>query len=148
MSVLYEPWHILEAVAKIGPELSQEFYRALAASKDRDARQKAAEHLSVAPPSDRARNAVVLKSLLTDNVLPIRIRAAVGLLLFGDTNGQSVIMEALNSKQEWEQRQTLEQLAWLRNPSQRSFALARIKAIAADRRVYVETRRLASNLLK
>ena len=145
---LLRPRHILEAVAKIGPELSQEFYRALAASKDRDARQEAAEHLSAAPPSDRARNAVVLKSLLTDNVLPIRIRAAVGLLLFGDTNGQNVIVEALNSKQEWEQRQTLEQLARLRNPSQRSFALARIKVIAANRLLHNETRRAASNLLK
>jgi HEAT repeat protein len=145
---LLQPRHILEAVANIGPELSQEFYRALAASKDRDARQEAAEHLSAVPPADRARNAVVLKSLLTDSVLPIRIRAAVGLLLFGDKNGQSVIMEALNSKQEWEQRQTLEQLARLRNPSQRSFALARIKAIAADRLVRVETRQAANNLLK
>ena len=64
---LWQPQDILEAVAKIGPQLSQEFYRALAASQDTDACQEAAEQLSAASPADREKNIVVMKSLLTDS---------------------------------------------------------------------------------
>ena len=129
---LLQPQDILDAVAKIGPQLSQEFYRALAASQDTDARQEAAEQLSAASPADRDKNIVVMKSLLTDSDSGVRVPAAVGLILLDDISGQEVIQEALNSTKEWDRRQTLHQLSRLPHPAQRSFCLPRLREIAKN----------------
>ena len=145
---LLQTRHILEAVAKIGPEWSMPFYRELAASKGTEARQEAAELLAECPPGFRPENAVVLKSLLTDSVLVIRLRAAVGLILFEEPFGQDVILEALNSPNDWEHRQALEQLGRLPRLNQRTFALPRIKAIANDRLAHELTRAAANDLLR
>ena len=142
------PHHVLEAVAKIGPELSQEFYRALASSKDATARGAAAAQLAAAPPADRARNVIILKSLLTDDVTVIRVSAAVGLILLEDNSGESVILDALNAKDSWELRTVLAQLARTTNVNQRRFCRSRIEIIVKDQTVHEETRRAASRLLQ
>ena len=144
---LLQPQDILEAVAKIGPQLSQEFYRALAASQDTDARQEAAEQLSAASPADREKNIVVMKSLLTDSDSGVRVPAAVGLILLDDISGQEVIQEALNSTKEWDRRQTLGQLSRLPHPAQRSFCLPRLREIAKNPLESEYIRLKASDLL-
>lgn len=144
---LLMPRHILEAVGKVGPELSQEFYRALTSSKDASARQTAATQLAAGPPADRDTNVAILKSLLTDNVARIRVIAAVGLLQLNDNSGQSVILDSLNSKNSWQLRNTLSQLARITDPNQLSFCRGRIESIAKDATIREETRREASHLL-
>ena len=144
---LLQPQDILAAVAKIGPELSQEFYRALAASQDTDVRQEAAEQLSAASPADRDKNIVVMKSLFTDSDSGIRVRAAVGLILLEDISGQDVIQDTLNSASEWDRRQALEQLGRLPQPAQRSFCLSRLREIANNPIENDYVRQLASGLL-
>ena len=144
---LLQPQDILDAVAKIGPELSQEFYRALASSKDIDARQEAAEQLAAGSPADREKNLVVMKSLLTDSVSAIRVRAAVGLILLEDRTGQDVIQDALKTTNDWELGQTLEQLGRLPDPAQRSFCVPRLREIAKNSMARERIRRLASDLL-
>lgn len=145
---LLQPQHLLEAVAKIGPELSQEFYRTVAAAKDSFARAEAAVFLAAGSDQDRAKNLVLLKNLLTDADLEVRLRAAVSLILLGELTGRGVVVEALNSKNDWEQRHALRQLLRLMKPDQRAFAKTRIEAIAADLKAHEETRRLATQLLR
>lgn len=145
---LLQPEHLLEAVAKIGPEWSQEFYRMLAAAKDSFARGEAAEFLASGHEQDREKNLVLLKNLLIDTDVAVRLRASVSLILLGDVTGRAVVLEALNSKNEWDQQSALQQLARLTKPDQRAFAKMRIEAIAADLKAHEETRRLASQLLR
>ena len=116
---LLQPQHLLEAVAKIGPEFSQEFYRKVAAAKDSFARAEAAVFLAAGSDQDRAKNLVLLKNLLTDAELEVRLRAAVSLILLGELAGRGVVVEALNSKNDWEQRHALRQLQRLTKPDQR-----------------------------
>ena len=145
---LLQPEHLLDAVAKIGPEWSQEFYRVLAAEKDPFARAEAAEFLAAGSDQDRAKNLVLLKNLLTDAVVEVRLPAAVSLILLEEVAGRRVIAEALNSKNDWDQRLALQQLARLTNPGQRAFAKERIAVIAADENAHEETRRAAERLLR
>ncbi len=145
---LLQPEHLLEAVAKIGPEWSQEFYRMLAAAKDSFARGEAAEFLAAGSDQDREKNLVLLKNLLIDTDVAVRLRAAVSLILLDDVTGRAVVLEALNSKTDWDQQRALQQLARLSKLDQRAFAKTRIEAIAADLKAHEETRRLAAQLLR
>lgn len=138
----------MEAVAKIGPEWSQEFYRMLAAAKDSFARGEAAEFLAAGSDQDREKNLVLLKNLLIDTDVAVRLRAAVSLILLDDVTGRAVVLEALNSKTDWDQQRALQQLARLSKLDQRAFAKTRIEAIAADLKAHEETRRLAAQLLR
>ena len=104
--------------------------------------------LTAGSDQDRAKNLVLLKNLLTDAELEVRLRAAVSLILLGELAGRGVVVEALNSKNDWEQRHALRQLQRLTKPDQRDFAKARIEAIAADLKAHEETRRLAMQLNK
>ena len=143
-----QPQHILEAVAKIGAERSQDFYRALAAEKDPFARGEAAKNLASGVDRDRAQNLPVLKNLLTDSQVSVRLRAAVSLISLEEATDRSVVLEVLNSKNEGEQRRALQQLARLKSPEQRAFAKQRIEALATDRTVHEETCRAARQLLQ
>ncbi len=115
---------ILEAVEQIGPEHSFAFYRALAASSSATARANAAEHLVSDP--DRAEATKLLKGLLTDTEPLVRGHAALSLIQLGDTAGEPVFLELLNSIHDndgdagnidW-----LEQLGTKTNRQQRTFA--------------------------
>lgn len=145
---LLQPEHILEAVAKIGPEWSQEFYRSLAASKDLVARREAADSLVAGTNQDRAKNLVILKNLLADADHEVRLRAAASLIRLNDANGRAVILESLNSTNEWHQQQAMERLARLGNPKLWAFAKKRIEAIAGDEKAQDETRQDAARLLR
>ena len=77
-----------------------------------------------------------------------RLRAAVSSILLGDMTGRGVVLEGLNSKNDWDQQRALQQLERLLKPEQRAFAKTRIEAIAADLNAHNETRRLATQLLR
>ena len=101
---------ILEAVARIGPEASQDFYRKLAAEADRDAREEAARRLGEVPAA-KAQNEPILRTLLADTDQDVRMAAAVSLLVLGETDVRKPI------------------LAWLQGPEKGPILphLARVK---------------------
>jgi HEAT repeat protein len=125
---LFEPRHVLEAVAKIGGDESQSFYRTLAAESDDEFRIEAAVQLASSLPKDRKLNIPVLKSLLTSQSAKVRAAAAASLLILGQEDGRQPILDALASP-EW--GHALEQLQRV-GPGQCSFARKEIKAIADD----------------
>lgn len=141
------PQHILDAVRKIGPEYSQDFYRALASSKDATARATAAKQLVGGLSVDRDRNVAVLKRLLVDDVASVRVVAAVGLIGLQDVSGQAVILDLLNSNDSRQLRRTLAAVATIGDAAQLSFCRDRIEAIANDATLDAFTRRAASGLL-
>ena len=141
---LFEPRHVLEAVAKIGAAESQAFYRTLAAESDNQIRKEAAIQLAVARKEDRELNIPVLKSLLAVDSHEVKVAAAASLLILGQTDGRQPILDALTSDA-W--GHALEQLARV-GPSQRAFAQKEIKAIANDPAKSDEIRDRANNLLR
>jgi len=144
---LLEPRHILEAVSKIGPTASQEFYRALAGEKDAEGRREAAIHLSECNEDDIEKNLIILRNLLADTDNFVRMRAAVSLLILEQEVAQRPILEWLSSPNFWEKRKILEQLARVKESEQLSFARKQIEAIAADKTIDVEIKKLAQRLL-
>jgi HEAT repeat protein/tetratricopeptide (TPR) repeat protein len=144
---LLEPGHILEALRKIGPAVSQEFYRTLAAQDDAEARREAAVHLAEAAPQDAPGNVLVLTNLLADADARVRMRAAVSLLLLGQDRARQPVVEWLDSPNEWERSRTLEQLLRVHDPAQLTFVRTRVEALAADPAVHEDTSRLAQRVL-
>lgn len=145
---LLRPEHILEAVAAIGPEMSQEFYRALAASPDSTNRDEAAEHLSAAAGDDRPKSLAILKNLLKDDAISVRTRAAVSLIQLDDLTGRDVLLEALKSKNSGDKYHAVHQLARLQQRNQLDFAKAQLQAIATDRTLVPGLREFTTNLLR
>ena len=139
---LFQPRHVLEAVAKIGPAESQAFYRLLAAESDNQIRKESAIQLAVARREDRELNIPVLKSLLTVDSPDVRVAAAASLLILGQTDGRQPILDALTSDGWWDALKQLERVS----PSQRAFALKEIQAIANDPAKTDEIRNRANNL--
>jgi HEAT repeat protein len=90
--------HIFEAVSKIGPEFSQDFYRQLAGEKFSDSRIEAAIYLSKGHEIDRERNIPILRTLLAETGFQVRLNAAVSLFLMGE-NGtlQDLLRKDLES---------------------------------------------------
>ena len=120
---LLETRTILEAVAKIGPESSQEFYRALAAESDAEARMEAAARLAEGSPADRPRNLPVLRNLLADSVEQVRISAAGSLLILGETDVRKPLLAWLGAPEPWLRNQIL--LQFERVPDGQLLAFAR-----------------------
>lgn len=145
---LLEPAHILEAVRKIGPAVSQEFYRTLSAEEDAEARREAAMYLAEGGEQDIPKNLVVLENLLADTDVPVRMRASVSLLILGQDVGRQPITEWLDSPNEWEKSQILEQLLRVKRQGQLGFARARIESIAGDPALREGMRKLAQRVLK
>ncbi|MCX7044492.1 MAG: HEAT repeat domain-containing protein [Candidatus Sumerlaeota bacterium] len=130
---LLEPRHILEAVRKIGPGASQEFYRLIAGEKDEEGRREAAERLAEGAPADREKNIPILKGMLTDSSQEIRIRAAVSLLILGDEEaGRPVLLEYLNSDEKYLNFGVITQLTRIKDPASLKPFRARLEAIAAQ----------------
>ena len=145
---LLDPGHILDAVRKIGPAAAQDFYRALAGEKDTRARGEAAVGLAQGAKDDLHKNLVILRNLLGDAEVYVRIRAAVSLLLLGQDDARQPIFDWLKSDREWEVRQTLDQLARAKDRGKLAFARPQIEAIAADPAMSDDVRRLAKGLLE
>ena len=141
---LFEPRHVLEAVAKIGAAESQAFYRTLAAESDNEFRKEAAIQLAEAGPKDRKLNIPVLKSLLTGDSANVRVAAAVSLLMLGQNDGRQPILDALKSDGWGQALQQLERLG----PGQCAFAQKEIKVIANDPTKAEEIRDKANSLLR
>ena len=144
---LLSPEHVLEAVRKIGPVAAQDFYRALAGEKDSRARMEAAERLAEGGPEDREKNLPILRNLLADNDVSVRMTAAVSLLVFRQKLAERPVIEWLDSPTDWERRAILKQLVRIKDPARLSFARARIEACARDQSLHRETHKAARALL-
>lgn len=139
---------ILAAVRKIGPESSQAFYRQLAAERDSEARHEAAARLAESSPGDRPQNLPVLRNLLADEHVPVRIAAAVSLFILGERDVQAAILGWLESSEVWQADETLRQLERVRDGGSLVFARAAIQRLADQpaRRAYGDN--LAQRLLQ
>ena len=145
---LLKPEHILEAIAQIGPERSQPFYRALAANADPETRVEAVQQLAAANAADRPENLTLLKNLLKDEATHVRVAAAVSLILLKDLSGQPVILDALKSRNPGDKYHGVHQLDRLKQPQQLDFAKESLKSIANDRTLVAGLREFTNNLLK
>jgi HEAT repeat protein len=144
---LLNPHDIMEAVRKIGPAASQDFYRNLAGSADGAARCEAAVALADATPADREVNLPILRNLLADTYGPVRMRTAVSLLILGHDVAQRPILEWLSAANEGDKRQMLEQLARVTEGARLTFARQPITRLAADQTLHESIRQIAQSLL-
>ncbi len=144
---LLSPQLILAAVAKIGSDEAQEFYRTLAGEKDMEARREAAIHLAEGGTDSMEENAPILKNLLEDSDWAVRIHAAVSLLVLGETVAKDRILEELTSAPEGRKALILSDLGRVTDVSQLEFAHERIAAIAFDTLLSSRVRSLARSLL-
>lgn len=141
---LLTPEFILEAVRKIGPDISQDFYRALAGSRDLQGRLEAARQLGAAP-AQRDKNLPILRNLLADPPT-VRLAAAVSLVLLQDDAGRAPILAALAGDQPSDRHRALQELQRARG--RLDFAREQIAACAADPTLSGPTRQLARELLR
>ena len=86
---LLTPALILESVRKIGPQVAQDFYRALAGERDVEGRLEAAQQLAAGTGPQRERNLPILKNLLSDENASVRLVAAVSLILLDQETGRA-----------------------------------------------------------
>lgn len=107
---LLTPALVLEAVRKIGPQVAQDFYRALAGESDVEGRLEAAQQLAAGTGPQRERNLPILKNLLSDADLSVRLAAAVSLILLDQEAGRAPILAALTSNEPWMKTQALSEL--------------------------------------
>jgi HEAT repeat protein len=123
---------VLAAVRKIGPEFSQDFYRQLAAEQDPNARREAAERLAEAAVRDRDENLPILRSLLADSAIHVRMAAAVSLLILDQTGVQSQILTWLKSSELWQRNQIVWQLERVSDGKRLMFARTAVAETAGD----------------
>ena len=128
---LLEARTILEAVGRIGPEASQDFYRKLAAETDREARAVAAGWLGEVPAA-KAQNEPILRNLLADADERVRMAAAVSLLMLGETDVREPILAWLKSAEKRPPRAMVGQLARVKEGRLLVFALAALRKLAED----------------
>lgn len=127
---LLEPKTILKAVRAIGPECSQEFYRKLAAEQDDGARAEAAERLAEGAAGDEAKNLPILRNLLADPEMHVRMAAAVSLLVLGQKDIERQILAWLDSPDRWEPRQIALRLDRVEDGNALVFARDRIEKLS------------------
>jgi HEAT repeat protein len=145
---LLSPRAILDAVAKIGPAAAQAFYRALAGEKDIEARVEAAARLCECSPEDVEENVTILKNLLADTAVAVRIPAAVSLLLLAQDSARPSILAWLDTGERWEKRGILMELRRVIDPACLEFARPALAAAANATDNDGETKKLAKALLK
>jgi len=144
---LLEPGDILEAVRKIGPAASQDFYRALAGEKDSEARREAAVGLVEGSSEDTQENLPILRQLLADTDIRVQMAAAVSLLSVGQDVAQGYILQWLTAPEEWTRCRALEELHRVSVPAKLNFARKQIEAIATDPTFDDGVRQAAQELL-
>ncbi len=136
---LLKPETILQAVRKIGPESSQEFYRTLAAEDDVQARREAATQLAEGGEQNVAKNRPILRNLLADPDQGVRMTAAVSLLLLGEEELEKQILVWLNATEPNLRYQMVQQLERIQDGKKLRFArtaLARFAATEKHRNTY------------
>lgn len=142
---------VLNAVRKIGPDASQDFYRKLAGGEDPEARKQAAECLAEGKAKDREKNLPILQNLLSDKEERVQVRAAVSLLKLDDKSGQKIILQWLKGRP-WQKRLVLTLLEKVKNPDRLSFAKKEIITISKDKKMNSYSNRhikkMAEELLK
>ena len=125
---------ILDAIARIGSEASQDFYRKLAAEADRDAREEAACRLGEVPAA-KAQNEPILRNLLAETDQGVRMAAAVSLLLLGETDVRKPILDWLQASTTWPHNDAIvRQLDRVKEGRLLVFARAAIEQLAAEKR--------------
>jgi HEAT repeat protein len=144
---LLDPGGILNAVRTIGTAAAQDFYRKLAAETDDAIRQHAAEQLAEGRGVDQDLNLPVLRDLLADSSVPVRMSAAVSLLTLGQDEGQTAILEALRSHDRSAPGIALWQLRRLKDRGRLDFARATLEALVRDQAVDEPRRHDAAKLL-
>jgi HEAT repeat protein len=123
---------ILKAIAKIGPENAQEFYRRIAADDRPEGRAAAAIGLAAGGHDQLPANRPVLLSLLADQDPGVAAGAAVSLLLLDQEAGRAATLAWLEDEGSREQGRILYALKRVRVREQIEFALPRIEKIAED----------------
>ena len=131
---LLKPQTILEAVRKIGPAASQEFYRRLAAEADGDARREAAARLAEGTLDDREHNVPILRHLMADHDTSVRAAAAVSLLLLGERQAEKQIVAWLRSPEYQQRHSILTQLERVENGRLLAFAREALEELAKHAR--------------
>jgi len=138
---------VLEAVAKIGMEQAQAFYRTLAGAKEAGDRVQAAIGLGAAAMPDEKDSRSILRNLRGDADSLVRISAAVSLIQQGEDDEKPALLERLKNADNAERRQILDQLARL--PAARlEFFQNEIGSIAANDREPEYVRSAASALVR
>jgi HEAT repeat protein len=144
---LIDPGDILNAVRAIGTAAAQDFYRKLAAETDHAIRRDAAEQLAEGRGADQDRNLPVLRNLLADSSVSVRMSAAVSLLTLGQDEGQTAILEALRSHDRSAPGIAVWQLRRIKDPGRLDFARATLEAFVRDQAVDEPLRHDAAELL-
>lgn len=150
---LLKPRHILDAMAKIGPAQTQEFYRTIAAGADTESRIQAAIHLTAGAPAEYDKNRSILRPLLGDPVRQVQIAAAASLILLGGDSAaaEAILKEALNAANSWEVNPAIDQLARLGGADRLQPFIPRLRELAAGipgAKLDRHTRERAQNLLR
>jgi HEAT repeat protein len=138
---------ILEAVAKIGPESSQEFYRKLAGESDYEVRLEAAQRLGEVS-SDKIRNVPALRNLLADKQETVRMAAAASLLMLGEIDVRTPIMNWLKSPEKWRHVAIIRELARAKDGRLLMFARTAIEKVADEDRTGFGSAEFVEQLLK
>jgi len=144
---LLKPEHILEAVRKIGPALSQDFYRVLASEKNPESRREAAINLAAGTATGRDKNLPILRNLLADSNIAVSMNAAVTLVIHDQETARRPILEWLASPLEWQKRMTINELARVKNKNQVAFARRQLEAAAKDPSLDDSTRAATRRLI-
>jgi HEAT repeat protein/tetratricopeptide (TPR) repeat protein len=131
---LLTPKIILAAVAKIGPESSQQFYRTLAGEDDTEARREAAARLAEGGEADRERNLTILTNLWADSDIMVRMTAGVSLLILGETYPEKQILIWLDSGEPYPQSQLIVQLERIADGKKLAFARDALIRCAAQQK--------------
>jgi hypothetical protein len=145
---LLTPRMILDAVRAIGPALSQDFYRALVGDKEAEARTEAAARLSECAAVDAGQNIVILKNLLADSNVGVRISAAVSLLILEQDVARAPLLDWLEKGARWEKERTVRELNRVAGSSRLGFAHVALRAIAEDASVDPKVRMEAKALVR
>jgi hypothetical protein len=130
---LLEPATILQAVRKIGPELSQALYWKMAGEDNADARREASRRLAEGRPEDAAQSIPILRNLLADEDQSVRMEAAVSLLILGQNDVQKQILDWLRSADRWQPRQIALLLDRVEDGTRLTFARENIEKVAAQK---------------
>ncbi len=145
---LLSPDVILSAVSKIGPSAGRDFYRMLAGGKDTSGRVQAALHLAGGDAADREANVAILKNLLSDEDEPVKITAAVSMLVCGEEVAKRPLLEWLEGGSPWTKRRVVMELLRVPNHKQLEFAHKALQAVISDGQLPEEVRQAVRELLK
>ena len=145
---LLSPDIILSAVAKIDPSAGRDFYRMLAGGQDTDGRVQAALHLTGGEAADREGNVAILKNLLSDENEPVKITAAVSLLVCGEEVAKRPLLEWLESGSQWNKRRVVMELRRVKDRQQLTFARPALQALQSNEQMSKDFREVLTELLK